>query len=140
MRKSPLQTLLRRPCCSFQPTPRRSLRICSEAGRECQHLLHFKFSDSKFYLDMDLVWFQEGLNASATTAVAELLHDPDQGGFKIEGGTDFRIGSTIDTFQAAPAQRCPWCRSHHPWKRMVHSSYSPWEAGFYSPCQHDQMV
>ena len=35
-------------------------------------------------LDMDLVWFQEGLNASATSTVAELLHNPEQGGVNIK--------------------------------------------------------
>ena len=32
LQKPPLQTLPERRCCSFQPTPQRSLHICSEEG------------------------------------------------------------------------------------------------------------
>ena len=36
------------------------------------------------HLDMDLVRFEEGINASATATVAELLHNPDQGWVNIK--------------------------------------------------------
>ena len=32
---------------------------------------------------MDLIWFQESFNASATATVTELLHNPDQEGVNI---------------------------------------------------------